>query len=594
MSGAVGSSVTPPQQSSRRGGQPPQTPVRSGSQEVHSTPGGTTWTSWLKKLVTQSVQKVAPSRRESSSNSMELVSTEDSFSSVHSSPAPEDESRLSIPGDFDSVAATSNESEIVPPKVEQRVVNPFLEVEYYNGKIINGDSSNALAFFADSLLSGGGRYSARPSARNARRASAGLSTNRPMFAPRPRFRDSVGVSSVPSSPMGYKRQRTAMNQGPMTEEMKKQIEEERAAEFQRRAEEVERERRDWRIKGQELEYEWRIIQAKLGKPIDDSEDERSESGDSVAAEKPSKGKGKEKDLGTPEKTTGQEMVKLTSSSNESTPEKTVTPPPVRSKPSSFLFGGAAYSADDAPPPPVLEKAAGEKLVAAQTPPAATASPTKKGTDSTKTSFSSDSDKENASKVLSPPATPTLSHAQLPAPLATNAPPPRRSSPTKQATMEAIHKASPIKGGASNLFGDAASKARSQAEKHKPHVSSGLRASTIMSSDSPPRTTKAAAPSFDSPAPQLKGLKPIKEIKEGDIVSQDTMYALAFEVKNHVDQMTIPHGVMLQIPLSSVKKLGMGSMARSRVEKIPTKKQQVDPLKKIILGGVGKLKKLNKA
>ena len=293
-------------------------------------------------------------------------------------------------------------------------------------------------------------------------------------------------SAIPSNPAGYKRARLSLNQGALSEEEKKKIAEERLLE-------LEKNKRDRKVWAMEDRYERRFLLASLGQSWEEEEEARGDSDtedDNAANDVPeakSKGKGG-----------GQEPLKEKSPEAETEPTVPSLQKPFSpvSKPSSFLFGGGAYNASSAPAPPVIEVP-----VPLSSPRAA--SPTPNGTSPP----SSTSDKEVTSTSPVPPATPTLSHAQLPSPIVPTGPALLPPPPSPSLV-------SPQKGTTGLGFGDPALKARSRAEKFKPLVPSGLRESTAAQSDSPPRVKPATTNhQFTSPMKTpRKSLSPTAERK----------------------------------------------------------------------------------
>ncbi|KAF8421419.1 hypothetical protein EV426DRAFT_705734 [Tirmania nivea] len=348
---------------------------------------------------------------------------------------------------------------------------------------------------------------------------------------------------------GSKRSRHSYNLTGKTEEQKKQILEELERE-------LEANRRDRRVSARHDLEKRRVILAQMG--VDWAEVEERE--------KAEKGEETEEDFDvdiTQPKNKGKEKEKEKSKSPEPVATSTEqTPPP--SRPTSFLFGGGTYKASDVPEAPAVLATPTSPVSASTAPitasvaatvaasvvapvaPAAPAAPTAtvsapaapisprrarsppsapSPSKVTKKKASPKRSPPLASSSLAPPATPTLSHATLPPPVipwnenpAYNQPPP-------------TNLASPQKAVAGLGFGDPAHKARTQAEKFKPHVSSGLRASTTAQSDSPPRAApgininrmlhppEPAAPE-PAPAPEpvpkkkLAPLYPLKTKKYG--------------------------------------------------------------------------------
>ncbi|KAF8458517.1 hypothetical protein BDZ91DRAFT_800201 [Kalaharituber pfeilii] len=488
-----GGLVTPPTKDRdvfSRNSSTPKTPGQkiSRSPEGNPTPGGkTTWGEWLKKLIPDSVKKAAVARPLFPSDPAPAAETRNTGTSTPQSEAAspsvsvaeerEEEMELSVPGGF------GKEKE---DKKKEEYINPLLATQRYNHSPVKGSRPLTKPFSFNDAILAAGKYGVRPSARARLSASfvdinGGRNRTFSTSGSRPRISSVLGQSSVPSSPMGYKRQRTSLHQGPLSEEEKRRIAEERLAE-------LERTERDRRVEIQEIAYERRLLEATLG--IKKSEDvemdaEGSDTDDDSALEnmvkkRKDKGKAKEADTQTePQKSPEKEPQNSPEKAPQVLPSEPHTPPkPVVTEPSSFLFGGGAYKPATAPPPPTMTETAPLALPAPET--------TENGTPK---SFSSDSDKENTANIPhQPPATPTLSHAQLPTPIANTGPAfvPPPSQP--------LHM-SPQKG----LFSDPASKARSQAEKFKPAQPSGLRASTIMQSDSPPR----AKPVLNGVSPQKK-------------------------------------------------------------------------------------------
>jgi len=299
---------------------------------------------------------------------------------------------------------------------------------------------------------------------------------------------------------GSKRSRRSYNLTGKTEEQKRQILEELERE-------IEANRRDRRVSARHDLEKRRVILAQMGVDWAEVEErEKAERGESTEEDsdmdvtrprKKGKGKGKEKSK-SPEPATPTEP----------------TPPP--SRPTSFLFGGETYKAPEVSEAPAVPAtpvsvpaapvAAPVTPVAAPAPeatvsapaahvsaPAAPASPRRarsppSAPHTNKVTKKKPSPKKSpppAPSSPAPPATPTLSHATLPPPgiswhqnPAYNQPtPPPPPPPTLTSPQKVVSGLS---------FGDPAHKARTQAEKFKPHVSSGLRASTTAQSDSPPR------------------------------------------------------------------------------------------------------------
>ena len=503
----------------------PKTPapkaLARGDKTPAPTPGGkTTWGEWLKSLIPESVKKVAVNRPAELAEEMDmetsLVLVPSPSPSSPSGPSEVEEPEkkgFSVPGGFDEKPLVEEEKPIEEEKsvVRKRTgyINPLLAMEVYTHP---PPSKSPYWSFDDSIYTSG-KYRARPPVRIERQSasftgygrSAGVMPRGRAVLPPP-----IQPSSVPSQG-GYKRVRTALRQPGLTEEEKNRIAEERLVELEM----IERDRR---VEMQEDAYEKRLLLAQLRRSSSSDDDnmdaEGSQTDDDSAmenADQPTKDKGKAKETATAEEA----------------PKSPETARPV-SKPSSFLFGGSTYDPSCAPPRPVLSKPvepprappapeAKDNASSAPPPPVLSkpeeprrAPPAPEAKEKKTVSFSGDSDKENLTKSPSPPATPTLSHAQLPNPIAPTGPallPPPTQSP----------QLSPQKGGSGLGFGDPALKARSQAEKFKPHVSSGLRSSTTMRSDSPPRTratngttspvkrtgTSPAAPQFLSPIPEKK-------------------------------------------------------------------------------------------
>lgn len=289
---------------------------------------------------------------------------------------------------------------------------------------------------------------------------------------------------------GSKRSRRSYNLAGKTEEQKRQILEELERE-------IEANRRDRRVSARHDLENRRVILAQMG--VDWAEIEEREKAEKVEAieedfdmdimRTKNKGKGKEK-----ERPKSPEPV-----------ENPIEPAQPPSQPTSFLFGGGTYKAPEAseapsvratpaspvsaPAAPIAAPAAPDVPVVAVSAPAAPVSPRRARSPPSAPSPSKVTKKKAspkrspppASNSLAPPATPTLSHATLPPPAIS-----WHQNPTYNQPPTPPPLASPQKAVSGLGFGDPAHKARTQAEKFKPHVSSGLRASTTAQSDSPPR------------------------------------------------------------------------------------------------------------
>jgi len=342
---------------------------------------------------------------------------------------------------------------------------------------------------------------------------------------------------------GSKRSRRSYNLTGKSEEQKRQILEELERE-------IESNRRDRRVSARHDLEKRRVIMAQMGvdwaeveerEKAEKGEETEEDSGTDITRPK-NKGKGKEK-----ERSKSPEPVETSTEP---------TPPP--SQPTSFLFGGGTYKTPEvseapvisatpvspvsAPVAPIAAPFAPVAPVAAVSAPVApisprrTRSPPPSAPSPSKVAKKKASPKRSpppASNSLAPPATPTLSHATLPPPgipwnqnPAYNQPPP----PTL---------ASPQKAASGLGFGDPAHKARTQAEKFKPHVSSGLRASTTVQSDSPPRAApgininrmlyppEPAAPAPVPPPVPEKKLAPLYPLKTGKYGSDGKQVSTPF-------------------------------------------------------------------
>ena len=349
-----------------------------------------------------------------------------------------------------------------------------------------------------------------------------------------------------TAPNGSKRSRRSYNLTGKTEDQKRQILEELERE-------IEANRRDRRVSARHDLEKRRVLMAQMGVDWAEVEErEKAERGEETEEDSDiditrpkNSGKGKEKD-----RSKSPEPVETSTEP---------TPPPSRA--TSFLFGGGTYQAPEAPETPAVPATPATTApsistapIAAPVAPAplltpavpiATASTPAVPTTASATPVSprrarSPPSAPSPSKVtkkksspkrsppptpssLAPPATPTLSHATLPPPgTSWNQNPAYNQQPP--ATL-----ASPQKAASGLSFGDPAHKARTQAEKFKPHVSSGLRASTTAQSDSPPRAAPSvnisrmlhppepAAPEpVPAPAPnkKLAPLYPLKTKKYG--------------------------------------------------------------------------------
>ncbi|KAF8456696.1 hypothetical protein BGX38DRAFT_1139872 [Terfezia claveryi] len=291
---------------------------------------------------------------------------------------------------------------------------------------------------------------------------------------------------------GSKRSRRSYNLTGKTEEQKRQILEELERE-------IEANRRDRRVSARHDLEKRRVILAQMG--VDWAEIEERE--------KAEKGEATEEDsdidiMRTKNKGKGKEKERPKSPEPMENPTEPAPPP---SQPTSFLFGGGTYKAPEASEAPTVRATPASPVSAPAAPiaapvapdvpvvavsasaPAAPVSPRRARSPPSAPSPSKVTKKKAspkrspppASSCLAPPATPTLSHATLPPPAISWHQNPTYNQPSTPPPLTSPQKAVSGLG-----FGDPAHKARTQAEKFKPHVSSGLRASTTAQSDSPPR------------------------------------------------------------------------------------------------------------
>lgn len=472
----------------------PTTPARQ--EDVGTvTPGGKKiwgqWADMIRGIITRSpVSKPAQLVRELDVEILPAATNGSPTESPRPSTPPsqdnqEEEEENLWPGSYRKTPV-----KVTTPK-DPEPINAALALEYQH----KSPSRRASARSFGDIFNQQAKYRSRPPHITKKRMAVSMNHDRSQgvmgSCPQSDLTDPFVKSVIPSNPAGYKRARLSLNQGALSEEEKKKIAEERLLE-------LEKNKRDRKVWAMEDRYERRLLLATLGQSWEEEEEARGNSDtedDSAvndASEAKSKGKGGD-----------QEALEEKNPEAETEPiEPSSLPKPTSpvSKPSSFLFGGGAYHASSAPAPPVVE------APASLSPPRAV-SPIQNGT----SPQSSASDKEATSTSPVPPATPTLSHAQLPSPIVP-------TGPTLLPPPSPPSLVSPQKGTTGLGFGDPALKARSRAEKFKPLVPSGLRESTAAQCDSPPRA-KSATINNQTPPPTKtptktprKSMSPIVERK----------------------------------------------------------------------------------
>ena len=384
---------------------------------------------------------------------------------------------FSIPGGFYEIPLVVEVKPIVDekPVVRKRsgYINPRLAMKVYT----NLPPKSPFWPFDDSIFTSG-KYRARPPFRDAR-SDAG----------------------------GYKRVRRALLQSALTEEEKNRIAEERLVELELIAE-------DRKVKMREDAFEKRLLLAQLARSSNNYEDNvdaqesqtdddsAMEDADNPAKDKPTKDRGKAKEK----------------ASTEETPTSHETARPV-SKPSSFLFGGSAYDPSCAPPRPILLKPHDPRPILLKPHDPRRGLPAPEAKKKKTVSFA---------VGTKPPAPPTQAkHPNPIAPIGTaNLPPPtQRPQLSSQKGISGLGSSDP------------ALKAGSHAEKCKPHVSSGLRSSTTLWSNSRPCTkatngTSSKASNIAPPSAQISARGPVRNVQK-----KRSGYGLYYSSDDEDEEMT---------------------------------------------------------